>query len=82
MEELIKKQRDEGAEKNFKKMRWDCLCCKLSGREDYCKRLPEFGVNSPEEFKSRILEHGAWTRCNACLAEIKAEYGRTFGHWG
>ena len=48
MDELIKKQRDEGAEKSFKKMRWPCRSCMLSddpGRnQNFMKPYQDFGV--------------------------------------
>ena len=81
MRELNKKQRDEGVEKNFKKMRYPCMGCRLKNGDDeddcdHWKLLKEFGVHTRDDFVIKLLPHGAWTRCQACLAEIKGEYGQ------
>ena len=81
LDELIKKQREEGAEKNFKKMRYPCMGCRLKNGDDedncdHWKLLKEFGVYTRDDFVFKLLPHGAWSRCQACLAEIKGEYGQ------
>ena len=80
MRELNKKQRDEGVEKNFKKMRYPCMGCRLKNGDDeddcdHWKLLSEFGVRTRDDFVFKLLPHGAWSRCQACLAEIKGELG-------
>ena len=44
----MKKQREEGAEKNFRKMRWPCMSCYLSSdpsrHDNFMKPFEDFGV--------------------------------------
>ena len=87
MRELNKKQRDEGVEKNFKKMRYPCMGCRLKNGDDenngdHWKLLSEFGVRTRDDFVFKLLPHGAWSRCQACLAEIKGEHGHLGGEHG
>ena len=87
MRELNKKQRDEGVERNFKKMRYPCMGCRLKNgddedNDDHWKLLSEFGVRTRDDFVFKLLPHGAWTRCKACRGEIKGEYGHLGGEHG
>ena len=79
MDELIKKQRDEGAEKNFKKMRWPCNSCRLSAdpnnNQNFMKPLQDFGVRSASDFISRLLPQGSWTRCSSCQQALRGRLG-------
>ena len=87
MRELNKKQRDEGVERNFKKMRYPCMGCRLKNgddedNDDHWKLLSEFGVRTRDDFVFELLPQGAWTRCKACRGEIKGEYGHLGGEHG
>ena len=87
MREHNKKQRDEGVEKNFKKMRYPCMGCRLKNGDDeddrdHWKSLREFGVHTRDDFVFKLLPHGAWTRCQACRAEMKQKHLGEQGHLG
>ena len=82
-DELIKKQRDEGVEKNFKKMRWPCRSCELSDdprrSQNFKKPLHCFNVRSPSDFVNKLLPQGQWTRCTICQDKKKGELGKKTG---
>ena len=85
-DELVRKQRDEGAEKNFRKMRWDCRSCELSDnpiqRQNSQKPLSCFGVRNASDFVKYLLPQGKWTRCKECSHERKGQRGKDGGHLG
>ena len=78
-DELVRKQRDEGAEKIFRKMRWDCRSCELSDdpiqSQNFTKPLSCFGVRNASDFVQRLLPQGKWTRCIQCSHERKGQSG-------
>ena len=86
LDELVKKQRDEGAEQNFRKMRWPCKSCMLSDdpdkREHYMKTLPDFNVRCPADFVNLLLPQGSWTRCSACKRATHGQAQAERGHEG
>ena len=86
MDELIKNQRDEGAEKNFKKMRWPCRSCMVSddpGRhQNFMMPLQDFGVRNASDFITRLLPQGSWTRCSSCQRALRARFGHLGGELG
>ena len=83
MDALMKKQREQGAEKNFKKMRWTCMSCKLSSdpsrNENYMKPLQDFGVRRASDFVTWLLPQGAWARCTSCQNELRGALGKELG---
>ena len=85
-DELVRKQRDEGAEKIFRKMRWDCRSCELSPdpikNQNFTKPLGCFGVRNASDFVQRLLPQGKWTRCKECSDERKGLIGKDSGHLG
>ena len=85
-DELVRKQRDEGAEKIFRKMRWDCRSCELSDdpikNQNFTKPLGCFGVRNASDFVQRLLPQGKWTRCKECSDERKGHLGKDSGHLG
>ena len=66
--ERKREERQGKASKGFDPMRrkYRCTHCYLSGRTDCEKGVHEFGVTCPEELLTKILFHGAWTRCVGC----------------
>ena len=43
-----------------------CTQCWLSGRKDFMKPPPSFGVYASSDILAGIVAHGAWTRCLPC----------------
>jgi len=86
LDELVKKQRDESVEKNFKKMRFACKSCKLSADPDvnqnFMKPLADFNVRKPSDFIKKLLPQGAWARCCACQGVRKGAMGAMGGEKG
>ena len=80
----MKKQREEGAEKNFRKMRWPCRSCMLSddpGRnQNFMKPFEDFGVRRASDFITKLLPHGAWTRCISCQDDRRGALGKELGN--
>ena len=83
MDELVKKQREEGAEKNFRKMRWACMSCKLSDdpsrNQNFMKPYQDFGVRWASDFITRLLPQGAWARCISCQDDCRGSLGKELG---
>ena len=75
----MKKQREEGAEKNFRKMRWDCMSCMLSSdpsrNQNFRKPLQDFGVRRASDFVTWLLPQGAWARCLSCQDDRRGSKG-------
>ena len=82
----MKKQRDEGAEENFKKMRWPCKSCELSDdpsrNQNFMKPFQDFGVRCPADFITKLLPQGAWARCSSCQDERRGVLGKKYGEMG
>ena len=79
----MKKQREEGAEKNFRKMRWPCMSCYLSSdpsrNENFMKPFEDFGVRRATDFVTRLLPQGAWARCQSCQDVRRGALGKELG---
>ena len=79
----MKKQREEGAEKNFRKMRWPCMSCYLSSdpsrNENFMKPFEDFGVRRAADFVTKLLPQGAWTRCQSCQDVRRGAIGKERG---
>ena len=79
----MKKQREEGAEKNFRKMRWPCMSCMLSSdpsrNENFMKPFEDFGVRRAADFVTKLLPQGAWTRCQSCQDVRRGALGKELG---
>ena len=79
----MKKQREEGAEKNFRKMRWPCMSCYLSSdpsrNENFMKPFEDFGVRWAADFVTKLLPQGAWTRCQSCQDVRRGALGKELG---
>ena len=79
----MKKQREEGAEKNFRKMRWPCMSCMLSSdpsrNENFMKPFEDFGVRWAADFVTKLLPQGAWTRCQSCQDVRRGALGKELG---
>ena len=79
----MKKQREEGAEKNFRKMRWPCMSCYLSSdpsrNENFMKPFEDFGVRPASDFVTWLLPQGAWARCQSCQDVRRGALGKELG---
>ena len=79
----MKKQREEGAEKNFRKMRWPCMSCYLSSdpsrHDNFMKPFEDFGVRWASDFVTKLLPQGAWARCLSCQDERRGALGKERG---
>ena len=79
----MKKQREQGAEKNFRKMRWPCMSCKLSSdpsrNENSMKPFEDFDVCCASDFVTWLLPQGAWARCTSCQDERRGALGKELG---
>ena len=79
----MKKQREEGAEKNFRKMRWPCMSCYLSSdpsrNENFMKPFEDFGVRRAADFVTKLLPQGAWARCMSCQDVRRGALGMELG---
>ena len=79
----MKKQREEGAEKNFRKMRWPCMSCYLSSdpsrNENFMKPFEDFGVRRASDFVTWLLPQGAWARCQSCQDVRRGALGKELG---
>ena len=79
----MKKQREEGAEKNFRKMRWECMSCKLSSdpsrNQNFVKPYQDFGVRWASDFITKLLPQGAWARCMSCQDDRRGSLGKELG---
>ena len=84
MDELVKKQREEGAERNFKKMRWPCRSCSLSSdpsrNQDFMKPYEDFGVRCASDFITGVLPQGAKARCLSCQDDRRGSLGKELGN--
>ena len=43
-----------------------CTSCYLQGRSTYMLPIKEFGVTTPQQFFSKYVSQGCWTRCLQC----------------
>ena len=51
---------------------WRCAACELAGSDDAAKPMHEYGVWDMDDFRSKLLPQGAWTRCSRCSIRKKS----------
>ena len=47
-----------------------CTSCYLQGKTSYMLPAKEFGITKPQDFYSKYISQGSWTRCLQCQQQL------------